>query len=103
MESNVMTAAIIIAAIWSVLCRINLMQHGSTKPIVFWQHAALAMGLASGLLLPPPYAKTAMALGVLVFLLAGAGRWRFGAPEGTTKPEPIEPLNYPKIVGGTKE
>jgi len=99
-ESNVMTAAILIAAIWSVLCRINLMKHGETKPGVFWQHAALAMGLACGLFLPPPLAKTAMALGVLVFLLAGANRWRFGAPEGTTKPDPIHPIDFPKIVGG---
>jgi len=100
MEANLMTAAIIIAAIWSVLCRINLMKPGETRPVVFWQHAALAMGLACGLLLPPPYAKTAMALGVLLFLLAGASRWRFGAPEGTTKPDPINPIDYQRIVGG---
>lgn len=100
METNLMTAAFIIAAIWSVLCRINLMKHGHTKPAVFWQHAALAMGLACGLLLPLAYAKAAMALGVLVFLLAGSSRWRYGAPHGVSKPHSIEPLQFHKIAGG---
>ncbi len=103
MEVELMTAAIFIAAIWSVLCRINLMKHGVTKPAIFVQHAALAMGLACGLLLSPPYAKMAMGAGVLIFLVAGSKRWRFGAPSGTTKPENLEPISYPRVAGGTKE
>lgn len=95
-----MTAAIIVAAIWSVLCRVNLMQRGHTKPIVFWQHAALAMGLACGLFLPPQYAKMAMATGVLVFLAAGASRWRHGAPQGVTKPRPLYRNQHPLVSGG---
>ena len=103
MEVELMTAAIIIAAMWSVLCRINLMKHGTTKPAVFAQHAALAMGLACGLLLPPPYAKLAMSAGVLVFLLAGSKRWRFGAPQGTSKPDPLTPVQLQHAKGGVKD
>jgi hypothetical protein len=102
MGANVVTGFILIASIWSVLCRINLMKHGKTKPGVFIQHAALAFGLACGLLLPAPYAKMAMGLGVLVFLLFGAERWKFGAPEGTSKPMNLEPLKFPHVFGGKK-
>lgn len=95
-----MTAALIVAALWAVLCRINHMQYGVTRDSVFVQHAALAAGLFSALVLPAEYALPALAAGVFVFLLMGASRWKHGAPQGISKPRPIESLQFPKISGG---
>ena len=96
----IMTAALIIAALWAVLCRINHMQHRVTKDSVFLQHAALAAGLFSALILPVEYALLALASGVTVFLVMGASRWKNGAPQGICKPRPIEPIQFHQISGG---
>lgn len=99
----IMTAALIIAALWSVLCRINHMQYRVTLDSVFLQHAALGLGLFSALVLPANYALMCLAAGVLVFLLSGAARWKDGAPEGITKPGAVEPKHWAKIAGGRDE
>lgn len=80
---NIITAALLMAGIWSILCRFARMQPGRTQPVVFWQHLVLGLGMAAALLLPPYAGKLAMAFGVAAFLLAGAPRWRYAAPPGT--------------------
>lgn len=92
MTITLITAVLMCAAIWSVLCRLSQMQHGVTQPLVFVQHLALGLGLACGLFLPMASSKLALAAGVLVYLLASAGRWRHGAPQGTeTGPGQFDP------------
>lgn len=80
-----MTAALIGAALWSLLCRINHMKYGRTKLLVFVQHASLALALFAGLVFPPEIATPSIVAGVLVFLLMGSSRWRHGPPPGITK------------------
>lgn len=84
---DVFTAAALLAALWSVLCRLNQMHPSRTDPLVMYQHVVMGIGLAAGLFLPPPLAKLALAGAVAVYLLAGSHRWRFAAPAGTeTRP-----------------
>jgi hypothetical protein len=83
MTVEIITAGLLLAGLWSVLCRVNLMQHGRTAPLVFMQHALLGIGLFAALVLPVPLAKLAMAAGVCAFLVMGAARWRYAAPQWT--------------------
>jgi hypothetical protein len=94
MTVEIITAAMLCSAIWSVLCRIHKMQPGVTKPTVVIQHAALGMALFSAFLLPPPYSKAALVAGVMVFLLLSSARWRKGAPGGTESTEPKARKRY---------
>ena len=82
---NILTGLCAVAVLWSILCRVNLLQRGVTEPIVFWQHMILASGVLSALLLPPPWGRLMLVLGVLLYLLAGSSRWRTGAPPGTRR------------------
>jgi hypothetical protein len=83
MTITVCTALLLMAGLWSVLCRVNQMQRGVTDPAVFGSHLVIGLGLAGGLFLPGEAGKFALALGVAVYLLAGAWRWRYAAPPGT--------------------
>lgn len=74
-----------------VLCRVEKMVRGVTKPIIFYQHAALALGFFLSFILSftqwADLAEAASAGGVLMFFGMSAGRWRVSAPEDTsTKP-----------------
>ncbi len=86
--TNGLAIMLIGGALWSVLCRVNAMQHGITRPLVFIQHAALGLGLVGGLMWPAEWGRVAMAAGVVVFLLCSSGRWRRSAPEGTRVASP---------------
>lgn len=93
MTIQVLTALLLLAALWSVLCRVNQMQHGVTMPGVFAPHLVLALGLVGGLLAPGELAKLSLAVGVAGFLLGGAWRWRYSAPPGTlidSAPAPLD-------------
>ncbi len=103
MEIKLMTAALLVAALWAVICRINHMKHRVTKDSVFLQHSALAAGLLGALILPAEYAMLALASGVTVFLLVGAARWKDGAPKGINRPSPLNPLQFQKISGGKEQ
>jgi hypothetical protein len=83
MTIEVLTGMLLLAALWSVLCRVNQMQRGVTDPAVFAAHLVIGVGLAGGLFLPGAVGKFSMALGVSLYLLAGAWRWRYAAPDGT--------------------
>lgn len=83
MTNEALTAIMLLAGLWSVLCRINQMQSGVTLPVVFWQHAALGMGLCAALLVPAPWSKMILAVSIAAYLISGASRWRYAAPPGT--------------------
>lgn len=87
MTPAALTLALTLAAVWSVLCRINHMRPGVTRGAVFVQHAALALGLFADLLLQADWGRAALAAGVLIYLLLGAGRWRDGPPSETRAEE----------------
>ena len=98
MTITVCTALLLMAALWSVLCRVNQMQRGVTDPAVFGSHLVIGLGLAGGLFLPGEPGKFALALGVAVYLLAGAWRWRYAAPPGTrldTEPAGLQTEHHP--------
>ena len=83
MTETLITAVLLCAGIWSVLCRLSQMQHGVTQPLIFAQHLMLGLGLAGGLLLPMQTSKMVLAAGVVAYLVGSASRWRHGAPAGT--------------------
>jgi len=98
---------ITVGAVYLVLCRIDKMLKGHTKPIVFIQHAVLGMGLFGSLLLifsPWPIASVASSsAGIISFFLLSAKRWRYCAPEGTTRPQELDFSTFYNIKGGIKE
>lgn len=95
MTNEALTAVMLLAGLWSVLCRINQMQVGVTMPVVFWQHASLGMGLFAALLVPAPWAKMVLAGSIAAYLIAGASRWRYAAPPGTeTQPGDLGPAEF---------
>lgn len=95
MTTEVLTAIMLLAGLWSVLCRINQMQAGVTMPVVFWQHATLGMGLFAALLVPAPWAKMVLAVSIAAYLIAGASRWRYAAPPGTeTQPDSLSAVDF---------
>ena len=93
MTTEALTALLLLAGLWSVLCRINQMHAGRTQPLVFLQHMVLGVGMAAALFMPAATAKLCLAAGLLVYLLAGAARWRYAAPPGTeTQPAALDEL-----------
>lgn len=83
MTIDILTALMLVVAIWSVLCRLGHMHPGVTQPLVFMQHLALGFGLGCALLLSAPLGKLCLSTSVVLYLLAGAARWRYAAPPGT--------------------
>jgi len=99
---NTVLLALSVAVFWAVLCRVNQMKLGITRPAVFLQHALLGMGAAGVILLPAPYDKVSILLGVLVFLAVGSVRWKDGAPPGINKPPGIDEVRLSHVAGGKK-
>lgn len=97
MDLPLITACLIVSAIWSILCRLRHMAPDKTRPCVVLQHAALAMALFAALVLPPAWMPALLAAGIVAFLLGGASRWRHAAPPGTCK---VPPMNEVDTVGG---
>ena len=86
-----------LSACYVVLCRVEKMVRGVTKPIIFYQHAALALGFFVSFVLGftqwADLAEAASAAGVLVFFGLSANRWRVRAPEDTSsKPGELDGL-----------
>jgi hypothetical protein len=100
---TIVTASVLGAAIWAVLCRINKMQHRRTSALVFAQHAVLGASLFLAVLVPPQWALLTLGAGVFVFLLLGSGRWRDGAPDGIkTAPAPLDSAQLRHAHGGKR-
>lgn len=97
---------ITLTACFVVLCRIDKLKSGVTKPEVFIQHAALGLGLFCAaifqFLAEGPWALISASSGVVVFFGMSARRWSRGAPNGTSKPAELDLDQMLKVNGGTK-
>jgi hypothetical protein len=107
MSGHVIAGLLTLIACFMLLCRIDKMKRGTTKPIVFLQHAAMAMGMFASVVLDftvyEDYSNAAMALGVIIFFALSVKRWAHGAPEDTTKPMLLEPVEWNHVSGGKRE
>lgn len=120
MVTTIVTVLAASMAIWAVLCRIALMASGRTRTAVVFQHAVLALSLfvasmtaldwntlrahgAEGwvvdLLANPRLGVAVLCIGILTYLLAGSARWRYGAPEGTLKPDHQQRPSRVRLAG----
>jgi hypothetical protein len=100
-------AVLALGACYVIACRIDKMLKGVTQPVVFWQHALLAVAVFGSLLLSftawAEWTASALCAGVLAFFVLSLPRWRDSAPAGTEKKLteiPAEQLRH--VVGGTK-
>lgn len=103
---GIFTMVVALAGVWSVLCRISVMEPGTTRLMVVLQHGVLATGLFASamwsvnwdvarefgahgwvvdLLGHREIGPLVMVTSVLAFLLLSAHRWRWNAPEGTKR------------------
>ena len=100
MSAQFVSAILTLVACFVLLCRVDKMTRGITKPVVFFQHALLAMGMFGSVLIRftayAEWADASMAAGLLAFLLSSLDRWRVSAPEGTTKPMPLDGADHPE-------
>lgn len=112
MTGQFVAGALSLVGCFVLLCRVDKMLKGVTKPIVFAQHAVLAVGLFGGFLLnvtgEGAWAAASIAAGVLSFFLMSMGRWRHAAPEGTAKPGDLGPYeidsrHFRYINGGRQD
>jgi hypothetical protein len=100
---TIVTASVLGAAIWAVLCRINKMQHRRTSALVFAQHAVGGAAQVLAGRVAPQWALLTLGAGVFVFLLLGSGRWRDGAPDGIkTAPAPLDSAQLRHAHGGKR-
>ena len=86
---------LLIAALCVVLaCRIEKMVHGVTQPSVFMQHFVLAVAAFAswvvGFTSLEQWNTSILSGGVLAFFLFSRKRWRFSAPDDTTKPGELQ-------------
>lgn len=93
--------ALVVAGLVSIICRMHKMS-AHTKGRVLWQHRLLFAGLLWSVLVPAEYGVLTLAGGVVAFLLLSADRWKHGAPEGTTKPMPLDSGHLHHVSGGRK-
>jgi hypothetical protein len=83
MTFSFITGSLLIVALFSILCRLLRMKWHRTQHVVVVQHLVLGFSLVLGLFLPLLMAKAAMSVGICLFLLSGAYRWRYAAPADT--------------------
>lgn len=81
------SAGLTLSACFIVACRIDKMLKGITRPVIFYQHALLALGFFVSFVLGftryADLAEAASAAGVVAFFLLSANRWKNKAPEDT--------------------
>lgn len=78
-----------LAGMFVIVCRLNAMS-AATRFVVRVQHGLLFAGLLWSLVVPWDVAAAPVCAGVVAFLMLSAGRWRNGAPEGTTRPGALD-------------
>jgi len=106
MNGQSLSIILTLSACFLLMCRIDKMIHGVTKKTVFVQHAALAMGMFGSVILDftayAEWSNASMAIGVLSFFFFSIGRWRRGAPDGTTRPIELSNEDFIRVHGGNK-
>lgn len=80
--SETFVAGILLVCLWSVLCRLAMLPPAKRTLLAAGQLFALGLGLFGALVLPGIDGRASLAIGVAVFLAAGAHRWRSAAPGG---------------------
>ncbi len=107
MSGLVATTLLALTACFMLLCRVDKMMKGLTKPTVFIQHSILAIGMFSSVILNfteySDWSGAAMSGGVVAFFMLSVGRWRQRAPDGTTKPAPLRDSDLRHVSGGKKD
>lgn len=84
-----------VSAMFALVCRLAQMS-AKTSAMVRWQHGILFAGLLWSLFVPRAAAAVPVCLGVLAFLMLSARRWKHGAPQDTSRPMPLEPIEDTK-------
>jgi hypothetical protein len=107
MTGHIVATALALVGCFMMLCRVDKMVKGITKASVFVQHAVLALSLFGSAVLNftrfDDWSPAVMASGVVAFFLFSVSRWRDRAPDGTTKPAPLDDAHWRQVVGGAKE
>jgi peptidoglycan/LPS O-acetylase OafA/YrhL len=100
---SIIAGLCLLAALFSVFCRIHKMDPKHTRPIVIVQHFSLGMGIGCALFVPNEWRWTLLAAGVMVFLLLSSYRWKDEAPEGTKcAPRYLTADEARQVAGGGK-
>lgn len=106
MTGHIISMLLSLVACFMLLCRVDKMVKGVTKPSVFIQHAVLALSLFGSAVLNftdfDDWSPAAMAAGIVAFFFFSINRWRHQAPEGTTKPAPLDDAQWLHVSGGRK-
>lgn len=81
----VLHLALVASAIWSIVCRLNMLEPGKTSTLVAVQLIGLGAALMASLMVPAQHAAPVVLVGVCWFLGLGSSRWRDGPPAGVLK------------------
>jgi hypothetical protein len=84
---DLFAAGLLMGCFWSVLCRLATLAPSRTTRLVALQHAALGLGVFGAMVLPLSYNHAALAIGLSLYMLAGAKRWKSGPPGDLADPE----------------
>lgn len=107
MTGHIVSTLLALVGCFLLACRVDKMVKGETKPSVFLQHALLALALFVSAVLNftefDDWSPAVMAAGVVAFFFFSVNRWRYRAPDGTTKPAPLDEAQWQQVVGGAKE
>lgn len=99
MKPEFITAALLVAVILSVFCRLEALDLARTRPLVLVQLTAAGVAPLVALLVPKELAELVLAVGLWVYLLAEAARWRGRQPLDTLRPRPTQPQQQQQAQG----
>jgi hypothetical protein len=89
------------------ICRLALLDIKNHRPAVILMHVAMAMSVSwagyHGHLGTADMGDFAAVVASLSWLCLSLRTWKGGVPHHFTKPEALEPKDWPRIVGGEKE
>lgn len=104
MTGHIVATVLALVGCFMMLCRVDKMVKGTTKAAVFLQHALLALALFGSAVLNftefDDWSPASMAAGVVAFFLFSVNRWNYRAPDGTTKPAPLDESQLQHVAGG---
>jgi hypothetical protein len=104
MTGHIASLLLSLVACFMLLCRVDKMVKGITQTSVFIQHAILALAMFCSAVLTftefHDWSPAIMAAGIVSFFFLSVHRWRYQAPDGTTKPAPLDESNMRHVAGG---